>query len=66
MEKEQPVTVDLCLSAQDHTPFEGFITKGWPVQTIVRGHVVFDRGEVKSPSRGEYIRRPVALHPQED
>jgi dihydropyrimidinase/allantoinase len=66
MEKEQPITVDLCLSAQDHTPFEGFITKGWPVQTIVRGHVVFDSGEVKSPSRGEYIRRPVALHPQED
>jgi len=65
MEKEQPITVDLCLSAQDHTPFEGFIAKGWPIQTIVRGQLVFDHGKVKSPSRGEYIKRPVALHTSE-
>jgi allantoinase len=62
MEKEQPITVDLCLSAQDHTPFDGFVAKGWPVQTIVRGQIVFDLGQVKTPSLGEYIKRPVALH----
>ncbi len=62
MEKEQPITVDLCLSAQDHTPFDGLVTKGWPVQTIVRGQIVFDHGQVKTPPLGEYIKRPVALH----
>jgi dihydropyrimidinase len=62
MEKEQPITTALCLSAQDHTPFEGFLTRGWPVQTIVRGQVVYDHGQVKTAPLGEFIKRPVALH----
>jgi dihydropyrimidinase len=32
--------------------------KGWPVMTIVRGHVVMDRGEiVAEPGHGSYIPR---------
>jgi dihydropyrimidinase/allantoinase len=64
MEKEQPITTELCQSAQDHTPFEGFMTKGWPTHTIVRGHVMFENGKVASAKVGEFIKRPVALHDQ--
>jgi dihydroorotase len=30
--------------------------KGWPVATIVRGHVVMQDGEVTAPGLGEPIR----------
>jgi dihydropyrimidinase/allantoinase len=66
MEKDQPITVDLCMSAQDHTPFEGVKAKGWPTQTIVRGRVVFDHGQVKTTPLGEYLKRPLALHSDEE
>jgi dihydropyrimidinase/allantoinase len=62
MEKEQPVTVEGSLSAQDHSPFEGFVIKGWPTQTIVRGQVIFDNGKVVGKRTGQFIKRPVALH----
>lgn len=62
MEKEQPITTELCQSAQDHTPFEGFMTKGWPTQTLVRGRIVFDNGRVADSMAGEFIKRPVQIH----
>jgi dihydropyrimidinase/allantoinase len=65
MNKEQPITTELCQSAQDHTPFEGVMTKGWPTQTIVRGVVMFDDGKVTDNKIGEFIKRPTALHSAE-
>ena len=62
MNKEQPITTEGSLSAQDHTPFEGVMTKGWPTQTIVRGVVMFDDGKVNDNKIGEFIKRPTALH----
>jgi dihydropyrimidinase/allantoinase len=62
MEKEQPITTELCQSAQDHTPFAGFLTKGWPTHTIVRGVVMLDEGKVTENKIGEFIKRPTALH----
>jgi dihydroorotase len=38
------------------TPFDGMEAKGWPVATIVRGHVVMQDGEVTAPGLGEPIR----------
>src|SRR3712207_9087130 len=35
--EEAPVTVDRLLSAQDHTPFDGFPVIGWPTHTIRAG-----------------------------
>jgi dihydroorotase len=35
------------------TPFDGMRAKGWPMATIVRGHVVMRDGEVTSPSLGQ-------------
>ena len=62
LEKAQPITAETCLSAQDHTPFEGVMTKGWPTHTIVRGHVIYENGRVNDVCHGEFIKRPVALH----
>jgi dihydroorotase-like cyclic amidohydrolase len=62
MNLEKPIRAEELLSAQDHTPFEGFITKGWSTQTIIRGRVMFDNGKVTDEKRGEFIKRPTALH----
>jgi dihydropyrimidinase/allantoinase len=57
LDLEQEVTVELCRSAQDHTPFEGVRVKGWPTTTIVRGRVVFADGEVTEAFPGSYLPR---------
>ena len=62
MNLEKPIRAAELLSAQDHTPFEGFVTKGWSTQTIVRGRVMFDNGKVTEEKRGEFIKRPTVLH----
>ncbi|WP_406080953.1 dihydroorotase [Micromonospora sp. NBC_00858] len=54
---EREVTTDLLLSGQDHCPFEGRKVRGWPVATVVRGHVAFRDGAVTGPPRGEYVAR---------
>ena len=54
---EQPVTVDLCRSAQDHCPFEGVSVRGWPVTTIVRGVPMYRDGEIAKDSPGQYLKR---------
>lgn len=38
------------------TPYDGVVTKGWPVGTIVRGNRVMWEGELVTPSRGEVVR----------
>lgn len=44
----------------DYTPYEGVDVTGWPVTTISRGEVVFDKGRVTGkPGHGEFLaRRP--------
>jgi hypothetical protein len=41
------------------------MTKGWPVQTIVRGQLIYDNGQIAGPRSGEFIKRPTALHQAE-
>ncbi|MDO8490689.1 MAG: amidohydrolase family protein, partial [Dehalococcoidia bacterium] len=63
LEKEQRVSTALLNSAQDYTPFEGALLKGWPVRTMLRGETVFEDGAITGrPGYGEYVKRPVALH----
>ncbi len=38
------------------TPFDGMQAKGWPMATVVRGHVVMRDGEVTAPSLGQPMR----------
>ena len=62
MNLEKPIRAEELLSAQDHTLFEGFMTKGWSTQTIIRGKVMFDNGKITEEKRGEFIKRPTAIH----
>ena len=38
------------------TPFDGMSVTGWPVATVLRGHVVMRDGEILGPPRGEALR----------
>jgi dihydropyrimidinase/allantoinase len=58
-ELEAPVTRERLLSAQDHTPFEGFVLKGWTTQTIRAGQLMYDNGKVVGRADGRYLERPV-------
>ncbi len=63
MEKEQVVNPEILNSVQDFTPFEGMLVKGWPILTLIRGHVVFEKGRVVGrPGIGRFIKRPIGLH----
>jgi dihydropyrimidinase/allantoinase len=57
---QAPVTLDRLLSAQDHSPFEGFQIKGWPTHTIRAGRVVFANGRIQGEPDGRYLKRPLA------
>jgi len=61
-EREVVIGPEVLLSAQDFTPFAGMTIRGWPVQTVRRGQVMFDRGTVTGKPDGRYLRRPVAMH----
>ncbi|MCA1648211.1 MAG: amidohydrolase family protein, partial [Chloroflexi bacterium] len=61
-ELEGPVTNDRLLSAQGHTPFEGFPIKGWVSHTIRAGRLMYGDGKVLGTMDGQYLKRPVALH----
>ncbi len=59
---EAPVTTDRLLSAQGHTPFEGFPVKGWPTHTIRAGRLMYENGRVVGQMDGRYLKRPNGLH----
>ncbi|MEV6342794.1 dihydroorotase family protein [Actinoplanes sp. NPDC051851] len=54
---EQEVTTDLLLSGQDHCPFEGRKVRGWPVATILRGHLAYENGTVLGTPQGAFLSR---------
>ncbi|MGI5489936.1 dihydroorotase [Microtetraspora malaysiensis] len=53
----QTVTPEICLSGQDHSPFEGVGLTGWPVTTVVGGQVRFRGGDVVGEPGGRYARQ---------
>jgi dihydroorotase-like cyclic amidohydrolase len=55
-ELAQTVDNEVCLSGQDHTPFEGVELTGWPVVTVVGGQVRFRDGETVGEPAGRYAR----------
>jgi allantoinase len=46
-------------SAQEYTPFEGFVMTARVTDTFVRGQHVLADGKVSGRPRGNYLRRPV-------
>ncbi len=56
--KDVTISVNNMHSDYDHTIWEGIQVKGYPVQTYVRGTLVYDEGEfVGTPGFGEYVKR---------
>ncbi|NPV53602.1 MAG: dihydroorotase family protein [Firmicutes bacterium] len=56
MNKKEEITTDRIYSKCGWTPFEGWEVKGVPIQTIVRGKVVMENGEViGEPGHGKFI-----------
>ncbi len=61
--QEKEVTLEDLYTAQDFSPEEGMKLKGWPLYTISRGKVIFEKGKiVGQPGHGQFIKRPVKLH----
>ncbi len=57
-DKDFTVSVQNMHSDYDHTIWEGKKLKGYPVQTYVRGRLVYDNGEfVGEPGYGQYVKR---------
>ena len=60
---EKEITLENLYTAQEFSPELGMKFKGWTDCTILRGEVVFEKGEViGKPGSGEFIKRPVKLH----
>lgn len=56
--KDVTISVDNMHSDYDHTIWEGIKVNGYPVQTYVRGNLVYDNGEfVGTPGLGEFVKR---------
>ena len=56
--KDFTVSVSNMHSDYDHTIWEGKKFHGYPVQTYLRGQLVYDNGEFTGkPGMGQYIKR---------
>jgi dihydroorotase-like cyclic amidohydrolase len=67
IDEEREIDAAMLHSAQDFTPYEGLRFKGWPQCTVLRGKVLFEKGQITGkPGYGRYIRRPVALSGSEN
>jgi len=60
LKKENKVSSELFGGFSDYIVYEGMNLKGWPVKTIVRGHLVAENFEVVGKlGYGQFINRPV-------
>jgi dihydropyrimidinase len=60
LKKENKVSSDLFGGFSDYIVYEGMNLKGWPVKTIVRGHLVAENFEVVGKlGHGKLVERPV-------
>ena len=60
LKKENKVSSELFGGFSDYLVYEGMNLKGWPVKTIVRGHLVSENFEVVGKlGHGKFVRRSV-------
>lgn len=57
MSLEKTVHADMLNSAQEYTPFDGAVLRGWPVNVFLRGNMVFENGKILGAPTGEYLKR---------
>jgi dihydroorotase len=56
LKRRETITDAWIASRCGWTPYDGVSVQGWPVGTLVRGHVVMWEGELAGPSLGEAAR----------
>lgn len=56
MKKKRIITNDWIVSPAGWTPFDGMDVTGWPMATIVRGHIVMQDDEVHSDHVGQHVK----------
>lgn len=56
LKRRETITNDWIASRASWTPYDGEIVTGWPVGTVLRGHIVMWQGELKTPGKGRPIR----------
>ncbi len=56
LKAKRTLTHAMMASRVGWTPFDGFEAEGWPMATIIRGHVVMRDGEVTAPHLGQPVR----------
>lgn len=61
LSREETITEKWIASRAGWTPFEGMKVQGWPMATIVRGHVVMRDGQ----TLGHPMGQPVSFHVEE-
>jgi dihydropyrimidinase len=58
LEKEVEVTPSILHGFSDYSPYNGYVAKGWPIITIVKGRIVFQDGQLSENMRnGAFLRR---------
>jgi dihydropyrimidinase/allantoinase len=63
IDTEKEVTLENLHTAQQFSPELGMKFKGWTDSTILRGDIIFDKGQITAkPGTGSYVKRPVKLH----
>lgn len=61
LNETKTVTPELLKGGADYSIYEGMAVTGWPTQTIVRGSVVYDDGEITGEKGyGTHVDRPVS------
>lgn len=62
-DKDFTISVDNMHSDYDHTIWEGKTVHGYPIQTYLRGHLVYDNGKfVGEKGMGKFIKRAPHQH----
>ena len=55
---KKTITPEILHHSIDWNPFSGFDVTGWPVMTILRGHVLCENGEFSGPkNEGKFLKR---------
>ncbi|WP_324761007.1 dihydroorotase [Haloarcula montana] len=67
IEETKTVTPELLQSSADYTMYTGREVTGWPTQTLVRGRIAYENGEVTAPpGHGTHIDRPIVAGDERD
>lgn len=61
LKRRETITNAWIASRAGWTPYDGVTVTGWPVGTVVRGHMVMWQGELTSPGKGQPMRFLEAL-----